>query len=65
MVKKKNTQRSKGGGESFSSTPGLDTKSRLSFLFILSLTTGDFSPGTPVFPSSQKPSLQIQMPGVH
>ena len=62
---KKNTQGSKGGGESFSSTPGIDAKSRLSLLFILSLDPGDFSPGSPVFPSPQKPSLQIQMPGVH
>ena len=63
--KKKNTWGSKGGGESYSSIPGIDTKSRLSLLFILSLAPGDFSLGSPVFPSPQKPSLQIQMPGVH
>ena len=63
---KKNTKGSKGGGESYSSIiPGIDAKSRLSLLFILSLVPGDFSPGSPVFPSPQKPSLQIQMPGVH
>lgn len=62
---KKNTKGSKGGGESYSSIPGIDTKRRLSLLFILSLAPGDFSPGSPVFPSPQKPSLQIQMPGFH
>ena len=49
--KKKNTWGSKGGGESYSSIPGIDTKSRLSLLLILSLAPGDFSPGSPVFPS--------------
>ena len=63
--KKKKTWESKGGGESYSSIPGVDAKSRLSLLFILSLVPGDFSPGSPVFPSPQKPSLQIQMSGVH
>ena len=58
MVKKKNTYGSKGGGESYSSIPGVDAKSRLSLLFTLSLAPGDF-------PSPQNPSLQIQMPGVH
>ena len=58
---KKNTREAK----SCSSIPGIDAKSRLSLLFILSLVPGDFSPGSPVFPSHQKPSLQIQMPGVH
>lgn len=59
---KKNTHRE---AKSCGSIPGIDTKSRLSLLFILSLVPGDFSPGSPVFPSPQKPSLQIQMPGVH
>lgn len=59
---KKNTHRE---AKSCSSIPGIDTKSRLSLMFILSLVPGDFSPGSPVFPSPQKPSLQIQMPGVH
>lgn len=63
--KKKNTQGSKGGGESCSSFPCIDAKSRLSLLFILSLAPGDFSLGSPVFPSPQKLSLQIQMSGVH
>ena len=60
-----NTLGSKGGGESYSSIPGIDAKSRLSLLFILSLAPGDFSLGPPVVPSPQKPSLQIQMSGVH
>ena len=59
---KKKTHRE---AKSCSSIPGIDGKSRLSLLFILSIVPGDFSPGSPVFPSSQKPSLQIQMPGVH
>lgn len=63
--KKKNTKGGKGGGESYSSIPGIDAKSRLSLLFILSLAPGDFSLGSPVFPSPKKLSLQIQMPGVH
>lgn len=60
-----NTLGSKGGGESYSSIPGIDAKSRLSLLFILSLAPGDFPLGSPVVPSPQKPSLQIQMSGVH
>ena len=45
-------------GESYSLIPGIDAKSRLNLLFILSLAPGDF------LPCHKKPSLQIQMPGV-
>ena len=65
MVKKKKNTGKQRCGESISSIPGIDAKSRLSLLFILSLVPGDFSLGSPVFPSPQKPSLQIQTPGVH
>ena len=43
----------------YSSIPGIDAKIRLRLLFILSLTPGDFSLGSPVFPSPQKPSLHL------
>ena len=56
MVKKKTHTGKQRWCESFSSIPGIDAKSRLSLLFILSLALGDFSLGSPVFPSPQKPS---------
>ena len=39
------------------STPGVDTICGLSFFLVLSLALRGFSPGTPVFPSSQKPTF--------
>ena len=39
------------------STPGVDTMCGLSLLLVLSLALRGFSPGTPVFPSPQKPTL--------
>ena len=37
--------------------PGVDAICGLSLLLVLSLASRGFSPGTPVFPSSQKPTL--------
>ena len=39
------------------STPGVDAICGLSLLLVLSLALRGFSPGTPVFPSPQKPTL--------
>ena len=39
------------------STPGVDAICGLSLLSVLSLAPRGFSPGTPVFPSPQKPTL--------
>ena len=39
------------------SNPGVDTIWRLSLLLVLSLAPRGFSPGTPVFPSPQKPTF--------
>ena len=39
------------------STPGVDAICGLSLLLVLSLAPRGFSPGTPVFPSPQKPTL--------
>ena len=39
------------------STPGVDTICGLSLLLVLSFAPRGFSPGTPVFPSPQKPTL--------
>ena len=39
------------------STPGVDAICGLSLLFVLSLALRGFSPGTPVFPSPQKPTF--------
>ena len=39
------------------SNPGVDTICRLSLLLVLSLAPRGFSPGTPVFPSPQKPTF--------
>ena len=39
------------------SNPGEDAICRLSLLFVLSFTPRGFSPGTPVFPSPQKPAF--------
>ena len=39
------------------SNPGVDAICRLSLLFVLSFTPRGFSPGTPVFPSPQKPAF--------
>ena len=39
------------------SNPGVDAICGLSLLLVLSLTPTGFSPGTPVFPSPQKPTL--------
>ena len=39
------------------SNPGVDTICRLSLLLVLSLAPRGFSPGTPVFPSPQKPAF--------
>ena len=39
------------------SNPGVDAKCELSLLLVLSLAPRSFSPGTPVFPSSQTPTL--------
>ena len=38
------------------STPGIDAICGLSLLLVLSLAPRGFSPGTPVFPSPQKPT---------
>ena len=38
--------------------PGVDAICGLSLLLVLSLAPRGFSPGTPVFPSLQKPTLQ-------
>jgi len=38
-------------------TPGVDAICGLSLLLVLSLAPRGFSPGTPVFPSPQKPTL--------
>ena len=40
-----------------SSIPGLRVKCGLSLLLVLVLAPRGFSPGTPVFPSPQKPKL--------
>ena len=40
------------------SNPGVDAVCGLSLLLVLSFAPRGFSPGTPVFPSSQKPTLQ-------
>ena len=40
------------------SNPGVDAICGLSLLLVLSLAPKGFSPGTPVFPSPQKPTLQ-------
>ena len=39
------------------SNPNVDAICGLSLLLVLSLTPRGFSPGTPVFPSPQKPTL--------
>ena len=39
------------------SNPGVDTICGLSLLLVLSLAARGFSPGTPVFPSPQKPTF--------
>ena len=39
------------------SNPGVGAICGLSFLLVLSITLRGFSPGTPVFPSPQKPTL--------
>ena len=39
------------------SNPGVDAICGLSLLLVLSLARSGFSPGTPVFPSPQKPTL--------
>ena len=39
------------------SNPGVDAICGLSLLLVLSLAPRGFSPGTPVFPSSQKPTF--------
>ena len=39
------------------STPGVDAICALSLLLVVSLAPRGFSPGTPVFPSPQKPTL--------
>ena len=39
------------------SNPGVDAICWLSLLLVPSLAPGDFSPGTPVFPSPQKPKF--------
>ena len=39
------------------STPGVDAICGLSLLLVVSLAPRGFSPGTPVFPSPQKPTL--------
>ena len=39
------------------SNPSVDTICRLSLLLVLSFTPRGFSPGTPVFPSPQKPTF--------
>ena len=39
------------------SNPGVDAIRGLSLLLVLSLAPRGFSPGTPVFPSPQKPTL--------
>ena len=39
------------------SNPGVDTICGLSLLLVLSLAPRGFSPGTPVFPSPQKPAF--------
>ena len=39
------------------SNPGVDAICGLSLLLVLSLAPGGFSPGTPVFPSPQKPTF--------
>ena len=39
------------------SNPGVDTICGLSLLLVLSLAPRGFSPGTPVFPSPQKPTF--------
>ena len=40
-----------------SSNPGVDTICGLSLLLVVSLAPRGFSPGTPVFPSPQKPTF--------
>ena len=39
------------------SNPGVDAICRLSLLLVLSFAPRGFSPGTPVFPSPQKPTF--------
>ena len=39
------------------SNPGVDAICGLSLLLVLSLAPRDFSPGTPVFPAHQKPTV--------
>ena len=39
------------------SNPGVDAMCGLSLLLVLSFALRGFSPGTPVFPSPQKPTL--------
>ena len=39
------------------SNPGVDAMCGLSLLLVLSIAPRGFSPGTPVFPSPQKPTL--------
>ena len=39
------------------SNPGIDATCRLSLLLVLSFAPRGFSPGTPVFPSPQKPTF--------
>ena len=44
------------------SNPGVDAICGLSLLLVLSFAPRGFSPGTPVFPSPQKPTLPLQIP---
>ena len=45
------------GGPGTGSNPGVDTICGLSLLLVLSLAPRGFSPGTPVFPSPEKPTF--------
>ena len=45
------------GGAGTGSNPGVDTICGLSLLLVLSLAPRGFSPGTPVFPSPEKPTF--------
>ena len=44
------------------SNPGVDAICGLSLFLVLSFAPRGFSPGTPVFPSPQKPTLNNQIP---
>ena len=45
-----------------SSNPGIDAICGLSLFLVYSLAPRGFSPGTPVFPSPQKPMQLFQIP---